>query len=90
MFEFVTVSRNLLVDAVEGVVHHMLTDSCFSAFCATVQDNSYRYWTAFVAEYFADGAVMRLAVPSAHNEPLDEPHVHARQCSYGALCVEIS
>ena len=57
------------------------------AVCATVQDNSFRYWTAFVAEYFADGAVMRLAVPSAHSEALHEPNSHARQRSYGVLAL---
>ena len=56
-----------------------------TAVSATVQDNSFRYWTAFVAEYFADGAVMRLAVPPAHNEASREPSAAARQSSYGAL-----
>ena len=54
---------------------------------ATVQDNSFRYWTAFVAEYFADGAVMRLAVPPAHNQASHEPSAAARQSSYGAIAL---
>lgn len=61
-----------------------------NAVSATVQDNSFRYWTAFVAEYFADGAVMRLAVPSAHNQALHEPDALARQSSYGALACRTS
>ncbi|KAK9834007.1 hypothetical protein WJX81_002426 [Elliptochloris bilobata] len=40
-------------------------------------DNNYRYWSAFVAEYFAVGAVMRLTVPSTAS-------ASARQCTIEA------
>lgn len=45
------------------------------------QDNSYRYWVAFVAEYFSPGAVMRLSVaPGFHSEAA----AHAEQDCFGA------
>ena len=79
-FNRTALSRPACVGALENMQRHLRI-----AVSAAVQDNSFRYWTAFVAEYFADGAVMRLAVPSAHSQASHVPSAAARQSSYGAL-----